>query len=123
MLTKDDRQAKSILTALHDLTSALQGHGISSQQISRPDEHVPKALSFLGSVKDSLEALTYESKTQAEETRAFQRQSLRIQWFLFFATVAAFVAVGIFANIARLQKMTMDVTLGHVQKQIVAAEV
>jgi len=123
MLTKDDRQAKSILTALHDLTSALQDYGVSAQQISKPDEHVPKVLSFLGGVKDSLDALTYESKTQVEETRTFQRQSLRIQWLLLFATAAAFVAAGIFANIARLQKTTMDATLGQIQKQVAAAEV
>ena len=123
MLTKDDRQAKSMLTALHDLTSALQEHGVSAPQISKPDEHVPKVLSLLGSVKDSLDALTYESKTQVEETRTFQRQSLRIQWLLFFAIAAALVAAGIFANIAQLQKATMDATLGQVQKQVTAAEV
>jgi hypothetical protein len=123
MLTKDDRQAKSILTALHDLTSALQQHGVSAPQISKPDEHVPKVLNFLGSVKDSLDALTYQSKTQVEETRTFQRRSLRVQWLLFSATAAALVAAGIFANIAQLQKATMDLTLGQIQKQVAAAEV
>jgi len=122
MLTKDDRQAKSILTALHDLTSALQSshnqqeRGVSPQQL-------PTALSFLGGVKDSLDALIYQSKTQVEETKIFQRQSLRVQWLLFFATAAAFVAAGAYADIARLQKKTMDATLGQIQKQAAAAEV
>ena len=106
MLTKDGRQAKSILAALHNLTSALQSshyqqeRGVSAQQ----------------SIKDSLDALISESKT-------FQRQRLRVQWLLFSATAAAFVAVGIYANIARLQKATMDATLGQIQKQVATAEV
>jgi len=122
MLTKDDRQAKSILAALHDLTSALQSshyqqdRGVSAQHISKTDV-------ILGSVKDSVDALAYASKTQVEETKTFQRQSLRVQWLLLFATAAAFVAAGIYANIARLQKATMDATLGQVQKQVAAAEV
>jgi hypothetical protein len=124
MLTKDERQAKSILAALHDLKSALQSShyqpegGVSSQQIDKPE-----AFSFLGGLKESLDALIYHSKAQVEETRTFQRQSLRIQWLLFLATAAAFTAAGIYANFARLQKMTMDATLGQIQKQVVAAEV
>jgi hypothetical protein len=125
MLTKDDRQAKSILAALHDLTSALQSsHDQQGRGVSAPQgDHVPKVLSFLGSVKDSLDALIYESKTQVEESKTFQRRSLRVQWMLFFATAAAFVTVGIYANIARLQKATMDATLGQIQKQVAASEV
>jgi hypothetical protein len=123
MLTKDDRQAKSILAALHDLTSALHERGVSAPQISNPDGHTPKVLSLLGSVKDSLDALIYQSKTQVEETKTFQGESLRIQWLLFFAIAAVFVAAGIYANIARLQKKTMDATLGQIQKQVAAAEV
>jgi len=123
MLTKDGRQVKSILAALHDLTSALQERRASAPQISNHEDHTHKVFSSLDSVKDSLDALTYESKTQGEETRTFQRQSLRIQWLLFFATAAAFVAAGIFANIARLQKTTMDATVGQIQKQVAAAEV
>lgn len=124
MLTKDDRQAKSILAALHDLKSALQSShyqpegGVSAQQIDKPE-----AFSFLGGLKESLDALIYHSKAQVEETRTFQRQSLRIQWLLFLATAAAFIAAGIYANFARLEKMTMDATLGQIQKQVVAAEV
>jgi hypothetical protein len=124
MLTKDDRQAKSILAALHDLTSALQSshyqqeRGLSGQPIPKPE-----VFSFLSSAKDSLDALIYQSKTQVEETRTFQRQSLRIQWLLLLATAAAFVAAGIYANIASLQKTTMDATLGQIQKQVAAAEV
>ena len=124
MLNKDDRQAKSILAALHDLTSALRSsndqreRGVSAQQISNPE-----VVSFLGGVKDSLDALIYQSKTQVEETQTFQRQSLRVQWLRFFATGAAFVAAGICANIARLQQKTMDATLGQIQKQVAAAEV
>jgi hypothetical protein len=122
MLTKDDRQAKSILAALHDLTTALQSsrnqqeRSVSVQQTSKTDDQIPKVLSFLGGVKDNLDALVYESKT-------FQRQSLLVQWLLFFATAAAFVAAGIYANFARLQKTTMDATLGQIQKQISAAEI
>jgi len=125
MLSKDDRQAKSILRALHDLTSALQslpdkqGPSVFAQQ-SNSEDHVPKGL---GGVKDSLDALIYESKTQGEESRTFQRQSLRIQWLLLVAIAAAFVAAGIYANITRLQKNMMDATLGQVQKQVAAAEI
>ena len=124
MLTRDDRQAKSILAALHELTSALQSSHYQ-QERGGPAEQTakPEVLSFLGSVKNSLDALIYESKTQVEENRTFQRQSLRIQWLLLFATAAAFVAAGIYANIARLQKTTMDATLGQIQKQVAAADV
>ena len=122
MLTKDDRQAKSILAALHDLTSALQSSH-NQQESGVPPQQISTVLSFLGSVKDRLDALIYESKTQVEETKTFQRQSLRVQWLLFFATAAVFVAAGTYANVARLQKNTMDATLGQVQKQVAAAEV
>lgn len=124
MLNNNDRQAKSILAALHDLKSALKSShyqpegGVSAQQIDKPE-----AFSFLGGLKESLDALIFHSKAQVEETRTFQRQSLRIQWLLFLATAAAFVAAGVYANFARLQKMTMDATLGQIQKQVVAAEV
>jgi hypothetical protein len=122
MLTKDDRQAKSILAALHDLTSALQSsHYQQERGVSAQPK--PEISSFVVGVKESMDALIYESKTQAEETRTFQRRSLRIQWLLFLATAAAFIAVGIYANIARLQETTMDATLGQIQKQVVAAEV
>jgi hypothetical protein len=129
MLTKDDRQAKSIIAALHDLRSALQSsfdqqeRGVSAQQISSTEDHIPKVLSLLGGVKDCLEALIYESKIQVEETKTFQRQLLRIQWLLFFAAAAAVSAAGIYANIARLQKKTMDTTVSQIQKQVAAAEV
>jgi hypothetical protein len=125
MLTKDDRQAKSILAALHDLRSALQsshdqqGRGVSAH-VSNGEDSAPKVLS---SVKDSIESLIYESKTQFEETKIFQRQSLRIQWLLFFITATALVAAGIYANIARLQEKTMDVTVSQIQKQVAATEV
>jgi hypothetical protein len=42
---------------------------------------------------------------------------------LFFAMAAVFVAAGIYANIGRLQKKTMDATLGEIQKQVAASEV
>jgi hypothetical protein len=122
MLSNNFRQTKSILAALHDLTSALQSshyqheRGVSAQQISKTE-------GLVAGLKDNLDALTYQSKTQVEETRTFQRQSLRIQWLLFFATTAAFVAAGTYANIARLEKTTMDATLGQIQKQVAAAEV
>jgi hypothetical protein len=122
MLTKDDRQAKSILAALHDLTSALQSSHYQ-QERGAPTPQISKTEVLLGSVKDGVDALIYESKTQVEETKTFQRQSLRVQWLLLFATGAAFVAAGIYANIARLQKTTMDATLGQIQKQVAAAEV
>ena len=126
MLNKDDRHAKSILAALHDLTAAVQSshdqqvRGVSAQKASNTEDHTPKGLS---SVKDSLDALMYATKTQAEETKTFQRQSLQVQWLLLFAIVSAFVAAGIYANIARLQKTTMDTTLGQIQKQVATAEV
>jgi hypothetical protein len=78
-----------------------------------------KSLVFLGSVKDSLNVLLYESKIQVEETKTLRRQSLRVQWLLFFV----FVVAGIYAEIARLQKKTMDATLGQIQKQVAAAEI
>jgi hypothetical protein len=64
MLTKDDRQAKSILAALHDLTAALQSsrdqqeRGVSAQQISKTED-----VSLLASAKDGVDALIYASKT------------------------------------------------------------
>jgi len=125
MLTKDDRQTKSILAALHDLRSALQssynqqGRGVSAERVSNTEDSTPKVLS---GVKDSIEALIYESKTQFEETKAFQRQSLRLQWLLFFAAAAALVAAGIYADVSQLQKKAMDTTLGQIQKQVAAAE-
>lgn len=116
MLTKDDRQAKSIVAALHDLTAALQGRSlpvpVPAPHISNSDDHTPKVVSLLGSVKDSL-----------EETKTVQRQALRVQWMMFFATAAVFVVAGIYADIARLQNKTMDATLGQIQKQVGAAEV
>jgi hypothetical protein len=126
MLTKDDRQAKSILAALHDLRSALQssydqqGRGVSTQHVSNTEDSTPKVL---GSVKDSVDALIYESKSQFEETKTFQRRSLRIQWLLFLAAAAAIVVAGIYADITRIQKRTMDAALGQIQKQVAAAEV
>ena len=125
MLTKDDRQAKSILAALHDLKSTLQSsHDQQERGVSgRDGDHRAKVLSFLGGVKDSLDALIYQNKTQLEESSTFQRQSLRVQWMLFLATAAAFVAVGIYANITRLEKKTMDATMGQIQRQVAAAEV
>jgi hypothetical protein len=123
MLSKDGRQAKSILAAVRDLTTALQERSISAPQISNHEDHTPIVLSLLGSVKDGLDALLYASKTQVEETKTFQRQALRIQWLVFFVSAAAFIAAGIYANVGRLQKKTMDATLGQIQKQLAAAEV
>ena len=121
MVPTNGRQVKSILAALHDLTSALQGRSVSPPQIANSEDHTSKVLSLVGSVKDGLDALIYVSKAQVEETKTFQRQSLRIQWMVFFATAAVVLAAGIYANITRLQTKTMDATLGHIQKQVAAA--
>jgi hypothetical protein len=121
MLGNNDRQAKSILAALHDLTAALQSsHGQQERGVSAGQTSNTEVL--FGSVKHSLDALIYESKTHREETKTFQLQSLRVQWLLFFATAAVLVVAGIFTNIARLQKATMDATLGQIQKQVTTTE-
>jgi len=123
MLNVNERLARSILAALHVLTSALDSlRDEEKRRVSERENYIPEAIGILSNIRDSFDAFIVESNTDNQKTQRFQRKSLRVQWWLFGATAAAFVAAAIYANVARLQKNTMDDTFKEMQKQTAQAQ-
>jgi hypothetical protein len=68
--------------------------------------------------------ITVDIKIPSEETNRYyteQRKSYRLQWWTFWATVATFVAVAIYAGITYMQWHTMNATYIEITKQSRAA--
>jgi hypothetical protein len=116
MQSPDERLSKSVVSALNKLTCVLRSLDDkqigreSEAAISRPENPIPEATRALSYIRDSLDTLIEQSNSQSKKTEAFQRKSLRVQWWLFGATAGAFVAAGVYAHIASEQKTIMDNT-------------
>jgi hypothetical protein len=111
-LRPDERRAKELAestsAALRDLASSIR---------SLPKDHIPEAIEALRNVANRIDAVAMQNNANNEETARFQRRSLNAQWWLLTATTAAFIAAGIYAYVAYLQKNVMNNTLTEVRKQ------
>jgi hypothetical protein len=126
-VTHEEKRAKelaeSIVSSIHELTASVrlfrdkEESRVTETRASASEDHVPEAISVLRNITDRLDALVGQYNAHEQEANRFQGKSLLVQWLLFWATTAAFVAAAIYANIARLQKNAMNETLLEIRKQ------
>ena len=120
-LSREERRAKelgeTVVSALRDATAAVQ-----SLRDDHGEQRHEEAIRALETVRTSVDALTAANQAQGEQSATFQNRSLLVQWCLFGATTAAFIAAAVYAGIAYKQKITMDRTFAEVKKQTNAAQ-
>jgi hypothetical protein len=130
-LKPDERRAKelgdAVVAALRDAVSAVNSlrdelrdeneRRIAESRVATRKDHIPEAIDILRNVVDRLDALAVGQQSESKGTKKFQGRSLTVQWWLFGATAAAFIAAAIYAGIAKLQKDTMDQTYVEIAKQ------
>src|ERR1700687_14181 len=71
-----------------------------------------------------LSRITVDLQIPSEETNRYyseQNKSQRLHWATFWATLATFLAVAVYAVVTFLQGRTMDATFREVRKQTAAA--
>ena len=106
--------ARALLKSIHKLTvlaESWRDKQISSEtdtDVTTPEDHIPEAISSLRDIADRINTVVGQQKADSQQSTTFQRKSLRVQWWLFAATAAAFLAAAYYAHVARLQKDTMD---------------
>jgi len=92
-----------------------QKSSIPQAEITASERHIPEAISALRDIANRVDALANEQKAEKQKTTCFQRESLSVQWLLFWATALAFVAAAVYAGIARYE-------LRETQKQTAIAD-
>jgi hypothetical protein len=132
-LKPDERRRRelgeSLLAAVRDLALSFRSlrdekeRRIPQAQVPTTKDHIPDAIGILRDITNRLDAFVGEQKRENQKTTTFQKKYLHIQWLLFWATAAAFVAAAVYAGIAKLQKDVMNDTLTEVRKQSGYAEV
>jgi hypothetical protein len=83
--------------------------------LPRPKDHVPV-------ITQGADAEISRNQVESDSENSFHRKSLRVQWLLFWATLAAFCAAAYYARVAQHQADTMDATLTESKKQTKAAQ-
>lgn len=123
MLKPEDRRIretiKSTSDALGDLASSLRLWVDHQKQAAAEGDAFQKkeGMEILREIRDSFHALVTEHRANNQQGTRFQSRSLWVQWCLFVATFAAFVAAAYYADVAHHQLGAMIDTLAEIKKQ------
>ena len=99
-----------------------QEHTNSSDNPAKDDQSLPNPRPPLKVVVESSEADSKQHKTEYQYSYALQRETLDVQWYLFWATLLAFVAAAYYALSAKQQLDIMNQTLQEAHIQNVAQQ-